>query len=353
MDKKNTLRLLRLIGAFAAVFLGMRYLFPVFLPFALGTLLALWAEPGVIFFRSRLHFPRALATAVSVSLLLVLLLSVLALVLALGYRELTGLARGLPGAVEELSGQFSRLRTWAVEWTSQAPPGLSELLTQSVSQVFADGSVVLERAGGWAVSLAGRLVGVIPGGVVLLGTAVISGYMISAQLPQLSKKISGLPVVRAKLIPGWQRMKSAMGGWVRAQAKLAGVTFSIVLLGCLLLRTGNALLWAAFTAVVDAVPMLGSGTVLLPWALYQYLGGESVRAVGLLGVYVTATLTRSALEPKLVGKHLGLNPLLTLVALYTGFRFWGVLGMIFAPILAVMARQLSSFGDGHWDTSVL
>ena len=97
---------------------------------------------------------------------------------------------------------------------------------------------------------------------------------------------------------------------------------------------------ALLTAVVDAVPLLGTGTVLVPWALVSFLSGEPVRAVGLLGGYVTALLTRSALEPKLLGRQLGLDPLAALVALYIGFRLWGFGGMILAPILTVTAREL-------------
>ena len=113
-----------------------------------------------------------------------------------------------------------------------------------------------------------------------------------------------------------------------------------MLAGFFLLGVPGKLVMALLTALVDAVPLLGTGTVLVPWALVSFLSGEPVRAVGLLGVYVTALLTRSALEPKLLGRQLGLDPLAALVALYIGFRLWGFGGMILAPILTVTAREL-------------
>ena len=94
------------------------------------------------------------------------------------------------------------------------------------------------------------------------------------------------------------------------------------------------------TAAVDAVPLLGSGTVLLPWALVSFLSGAPVRAVGLLGIYATALLTRSSLEPRLLGRQLGLDPLAALMARYAGYRIWGFGGMILAPILTVTAKEL-------------
>jgi predicted PurR-regulated permease PerM len=93
-------------------------------------------------------------------------------------------------------------------------------------------------------------------------------------------------------------------------------------------------------SLVDAFPILGTGTVLLPWALISALQGQTVRGIGLLSVYAAISLTRSVLEPKLLGNHLGLDPLATLVALYAGFRLWGFGGMLLAPLLAVVVTQL-------------
>lgn len=110
--------------------------------------------------------------------------------------------------------------------------------------------------------------------------------------------------------------------------------------GLILLRVPYSALWSLVIALVDAIPMLGTGTILVPWAGFCLLEHHTARALGLLGLYLAATLTRSTLEPRLVGRQLGLDPLLTLAALYAGFRLWGVGGMLLAPILTVTAVQL-------------
>ena len=122
--------------------------------------------------------------------------------------------------------------------------------------------------------------------------------------------------------------------------KLAAMTLLLLTAGLLLLRIPYALVWALVVALVDAVPILGTGTVLIPWALMSLLQEQTLRGVGLLGLYTIAALTRSALEPRLVGKQLGLDPLVTLFSLYSGYRLWGFGGMILAPVLAVAAVQL-------------
>lgn len=179
----------------------------------------------------------------------------------------------------------------------------------------------------------------------MLGTAVISAYMISGQYPALKRRIMESGAVYRKWMPMARNISETAGLWLKAQLKLTGVTFGIVGAGFLILRVEHWLLWAMVTAVVDAIPLLGTGTVLIPMALLSFFWGEQVRAIGLLGLYVTAMLTRSALEPRLVGKQLGMTPLSTLMALYAGFKIWGVPGMILSPLLAVTVMQLISRAD--------
>ena len=81
--------------------------------------------------------------------------------------------------------------------------------------------------------------------------------------------------------------------------------------------------------------------MLLPWSLLCLLQQDTPRAIGLASTYLVVTLTRSMLEPKFLGRHLGLDPLVTLMALYIGFRLWGIGGMILAPILTVITLQIA------------
>ena len=102
-----------------------------------------------------------------------------------------------------------------------------------------------------------------------------------------------------------------------------------------LLGIQYAPLWAMAVSVVDALPILGTGTVLVPWSLVCLVQHNTGRALGLVGLYIATALTRSTLEPRLVGRQLGLDPLVTLIALYVGFRLWGLPGMILSPLLVI------------------
>ena len=327
------------IGVFLLVFLGLRYLFPFFLPFMLGLFLARAAEPLANFFRRRLRWGPGCGSFAAVTAVLALAAGGVWLAGAVLADRAAALVRAFSGAGAQLTAGIRTLKDWAVTLASHAPAGLSEPLGRSVEDLFR-GRGLMERAADAALELAARAAQDMPGLLVTLGTALLSAYMLCPRLPAIRARITALPLWQHRLLPAWRRLHRTAGQWLRAQVRLSGVTFAIVLGGFFLLGVRQKLAMALFTALVDAVPLLGSGTVLLPWALVTLLGGQPVRAVGLLAVYVTALVTRSALEPKLLGRQLGLDPLAALAALYAGYRIWGFWGMILAPILTVTAREI-------------
>lgn len=334
MNREAIRRWLLLAGSFLGIWLFLKYLFPVFLPFFLGFLLALAAEPAVRFV-SRLKLPRWAATGVGVSLTLVFLTGLVGLLGASVVKELGVLAGRLPDLQDTATQTADKLRIFLENAANKAPEGVRPLVDRSVDRLMDSGSAFMEQA---TVRLPGAISGFlsrVPDGALGLGTGILSGFMFSARLPKLKMQIRDrLPEAwKTKLLPALKRSKNALLGWLKAQVKLAAVTFCIITAGLLLLKIPLAPLWAAGIALVDAVPLLGTGTVMVPWAVVSLIQGKQLRAIGLLCIFGAALLTRTTLEPRLVGRHLGLDPLVTLVFLYLGYRFWGILGMLLAPML--------------------
>lgn len=340
--RPGTKSIFTFLSVFLAVWLGIRYLLPLTLPFLLGTGLALTAEPVVSFFCKHMRLPRPLSAGIGVSMAFFCIALLLLLAGAFLVRELGLLAGILPDLEDTTRAGISSLESWLLELTSHTPQSIRPMLSRNVTDFFSDGTALLERAVGYVLGLAGGLLSRVPDSALSLGTGVISAFMISAKLPKIRAWITRhLP--REKLRPILQvlkRMKTAVGGWLLAQLKLAGVTMSILAAGFLLLRIPYALLWALAVSLIDSLPVLGTGAVLLPWALICLLQQETARAIGLVGIYVVISITRSVLEPKLLGRQLGLDPLVTLFALYAGYKLWGIGGMLLSPLLAVTAVQL-------------
>lgn len=337
-------RAVLLAAGFLGVWLFLRYLLPIFLPFLVGLLLALAAEPAVRLF-SRTKLPRWAASGLGVSITLVLLIALVGVLGAALVREIGVLANRLPDLQTTAQQTAEQLRSFLENAADRAPEGVRPLVDRSVSRLFSSGSALVEQA---TVRLPGAISSVlswVPDGALGVGTGILSGFMLSVRLPKLKQLLlQRIPDNwKTHLLPALKRSKNALLGWLKAQIKLSAITFCIVLLGFLLLRIPYAPIWAAAVALVDAVPLLGTGTVLLPWALISLLQRQHLRSVGLLCTYGAAFLTRTVTEPRLVGRHLGLDPLVTLIFLYLGYRFWGILGMLLAPMLAA---ALTAAGQG-------
>lgn len=318
------------------LFFGGKYIFPLFYPFLLGFLLSVVAEPGVK--RLSRHMSRGLAAGIGVTISLLIIFFAMALFGGLLVRQIGKMTAVLPD-LEAAAQESSRtLEEFLLELAGKAPLGLRNLLRRGVLGLFGNGNILMEKGLSYLPRVVSGILSHLPGGAVAVGTGILSAYLISARMPKLSALVPG--EWKNRMTPVLGNLKSAVLGWLTAQAKLTGLTFLVCLGGLLLLGVRYAPVWALAIALVDAVPLLGSGLVLVPWSLVSFLQGDSPRGLGLLGVFAAAFLLRTVLEPRLVGKQMGLDPLVTLVALYLGFQLGGIWGLILSPVVAVTAVEL-------------
>lgn len=334
---------LALVAVFLLAWLSVKFLLPVTLPFLVGLGAACLAEPGVRLLERRAGLPRPLATGIGVSLLLGLLGLALYGLGKAAYRELDHLAASLPVLLEQAAQPVGRIRQWLLEQAERAPEGLRLSFRSAIDSAFSGGDALAAKATGRVLGLASGVIAGLPDWFLFIGTGVLASFMISANLPKLR------PWLRRRMPEKWMRrlrpmivnLRTSVSGWLKAQAKLMGMTFCIVTAGLCLLRTEAPLLAGALIALVDALPMLGTGTVLVPWGILCFLQGKPGTGLGLIVLYGVSAMARAALEPRLVGSQMGLHPLLTLVCIYVGYRLWGVLGMLLAPMLVITAQELA------------
>ncbi len=331
------------IGAIAAAaVLCARYLFSIALPFVLGAALAWGAEPGVSFLSRKAQLPRWAASGVGVTGFFVLVLTLLVGLISLLVRQLGRLSGLLPQLAEAISAGLGSLEGWLSGLAVQLPQSVAPLMQQCVEKLFSDSSALVDQAASRVPQMATGLMGTLGQWGFILFTAILSGYMISARLPGIRSWCrEKLPKAwREQYLPALKALRQATGGWLLAQGKLMVLTFILLTAGFFLLQIENALLIAGLVTLVDAFPILGTGTVLIPWSIVCLLQGDSARGIGLLGVYAVVWLLRSVLEPRIVGRELGLDPLVTLFSIYAGFCLMGITGMLIAPIVAMLATQL-------------
>lgn len=142
-----------------------------------------------------------------------------------------------------------------------------------------------------------------------------------------------------------KELTKTLGGYLKAQITLILLSFVISLIGLLILKFIKfniefPLLMALFIGFVDALPILGSGTVMIPWAIISAINGDLKLGIAIIILFIIMSVTRQFLEPKLVSKHIGTHPIFTLIAMYTGFKFIGIMGLLVGPIILIVIKNV-------------
>ncbi len=340
--KKPWKLLLYIIGGIAGIWLSVKFLLPIGLPFLLGLALARLAEKPVAWLGEKSSFPRWLCSFVVISLISAAVGASFWLLGRVLFSELEQLAQRLPQILPDLTEALAELHARLLALAAKLPSAVSSAAEQWLNRLFEGSSVVMDTASQWLIGLVGSIISWVPELLLFLLTMLLSAYLFSSQRPQLRQTVE-------KFLPkNWleriadikKRLKNALKGYLKAQCYLAGVTFAVLLIGLFLLRRSKVFLTALLIALLDALPVFGAGVVLIPWAVFAFLQSDAGLAIGLLVLYALCSIARSFLEPRFLGKQMGLHPLLTLLSLYAGFRLFGIAGMILVPVGVIMVKQL-------------
>lgn len=136
-----------------------------------------------------------------------------------------------------------------------------------------------------------------------------------------------------------------LGGYLKAELTLVGISFIISLVGLYIfhfvgLNVQYPLLMALIIGFIDLLPIFGSGTFMIPWAILSACSGDFSLAIAILVLWAVMSIIRQFIEPKIVSGHIGIHPIFTLIAMYTGFKFIGILGLIIGPILLIILKNI-------------
>ncbi len=343
---KTAARLLMALGILPLLWLAWRYVLPAAAPFAAAYVLALAMEPAVRFLCRR-GLGREAASGVGT-------LALLAALIALGYFALRGgawlvsrAAELLPGALGLLAGTAAALRDALAGRFGELSPELSAWADASFASLTGYLAALPAELSARLIAQLTSAASRAPGALIFAVSCGIGVYFISASLPDIQTFLDTRLPERwlARRLRLRRELRDTLWRYLRAQLILAALVFALLLPGLWLLRVKGAWLVALVTAAVDALPVFGSGAVLLPWAAAAILTGDAPLGLGLLILWGAATLLRNCVQPKLLGDQLGLHPLLALAALYVGWYLGGVAGMVLLPIIALLAQRFIARPD--------
>ena len=189
-----------------------------------------------------------------------------------------------------------------------------------------------------AASVITSVISAIPGIVLFVFITVISVVYFSIDLENVNKRVHNLLPKRVDnaIIAFKRKFSKILLKYIRSYVLIMLITFCLMLLGLSVLGARYAVLMALIIAVLDLLPVIGIGIVLIPWGIYCLTAGSDLKlGVGLLVLWGVGSIVRQSVEPKIVGKELGMHPLLTLVLMYVGYSLFGFWGLILLPFLSV------------------
>lgn len=327
-------------GAVLLCYLIAKYLLLLFLPFliAWGAAFAVRPLAEGVARRTRLsvRLCRVLFTVLCLLLLLAAVGTLVAGAVSEAWRFFSGIGDG-----EEIAKKVLAVLRLPIGWFGDGEAG--EAIAEQITLAFGN---ALSSLFSGAVSFLTGVIAFVPKIFLFLLVCAISSIYFSWDLERINAAVRRLLPKKAEaaLIRFKDGFLDTSVRYLRSYLILMAITFVIMLTGFLLLGIPYALLVALVVALLDLLPVIGVGTVLVPWSVVSLLSGRGGLALGLFLLFAANEVIRQFAEPKIVGRHLGIHPLLTLFFLYVGYALFGVTGLLFIPIAVVAYQAIAGRG---------
>lgn len=329
------------------IYVGIKILVPITLPFWLGLAVALLLKPITLWLARRLRFRRKSA-AFSVMLLFYLLLGLFLWAAGAAlFGQISHFIESIPSLYSNTVQPFLHRCALSINGVLDdfSPQTARELVEKSAELSGSISSAVADFSAS-ALTRATSLAKKIPFWLLTVAFSILCSVFISVDYSSVVEFL--LRQLPSHWRPIFLRCKQQIFGTIlqilKAYLILLLLTFLQLAFGFFLLQISQPILWAAVLALLDFLPFIGTGLVLLPWGIYEIIVGRGALGAGLLILCAILTLVHNLLEPKLVSSSIGLHPLTTLVAMYAGLKLFGFLGLLLAPVLVLLLCFLQEEG---------
>ncbi len=341
-------KVLKRIGiiAISVIILFLLFKLSVFyMPFLVAFILALTLEHPIRFFMKKFGLKRRTSSIIIFLIAIAIITGLLVWGISTLVSEASNLMQGLNTYIDKAYTQIENISTQFDIKRLHLPEQVEKVIETSNEDLFNNITT-------WVKNSLSKLLDFlmqIPTIAIYTSITLVALYFMCVDKVYMIDEIEHhLPTKWVKKLGMHIRaIISSVGNYLKAEFILTLVSFVISLIGFYVLniigiKISYPLLIALGIAFVDALPILGSGTVMLPWAVISAADGNIELAVGLLILWGIMSIVRQFLEPKLVSNKLGIHPIFTLIAMYTGFKFVGVWGMVLGPIILIILKNIFS-----------
>lgn len=351
---KRLLRAVWILMCIVLICVSCYLLLPLVYPFLIAWILAYTMRPFVALMQTKARFPRWLAVTVALFVYIGSVILILSAAITRMVKELILLTESLNIHTEEWKSYF-------IEWTQspsiqniineisdfiQNNPNYKSTINQNIDHTTQTiSSAVTSVVSGLLNGLL-NLLSSLPNLAMILLVIILATFFISNSWERHTRTMAGIISVRYRKTLGdiWRDLQKALFGYFRAQFIMISITALIVLIGLLILQVKSAFTFAILIGLVDLLPYLGVGTVMIPWLAYTFMTGDLSLALGLSILYAIILIARQVIEPKVLASSVGLDPLPTLVGMFVGLKLFGILGLIIGPVSFVVLTAVNRAG---------
>lgn len=322
-----------------------------FMPFLIGWIISMIASPVVRFFEERLKIRRKGASVIVIVAVLAVVILLVYVICAQLVREGISFVNELPALWDGIMTELSQVGANLEGIYSKLPLDTQRTLDNIGSEAGTYFGGLIENIGTPTFEAVGSVAKQLPDIFLGVVMCILSAYFFVVDKSYVSgimkKYVPGAVLYRLDLIR--RSFRNAVGGYFKAQFKIECWIYVMLVIGLLILKVRYVPLVALGIAFLDFLPVFGTGTVMIPWAVIEILGNDYQMAMGLLIIWVAGQLVRQIIQPKIVGDSIGMEPIPTLFLLFIGYKVAGVMGMILAVPIGIIIVNL--YEEGVFDTT--
>lgn len=333
------------------IYFGLKYVMPFIAPFLIAYIIAFFLKPLINWITQKTPLGRKPVAIIVLTLFYLVIGSLIVLLSirigAWAGRWFSGLpdyyANTIEPTLDILSERLSTLLPQPVDSSVLEPLStLGDSITNALGNIVSTvSSAVVNFITGFASS--------VPWFLVAFVITIISSYFVTVDYNRISSFIlrQMSDPMRRKFLVIKDFIVNVLLRFARAYLIIIFITFVEVSIGLLILRAEHPFAMALVTALVDILPVFGTGTIMIPWAVYSLINENYFFGIGLLVLYAAITVIRQTIEPRIVGRQIGLYPLLTLICMFIGTRMFGIWGLFGFPITLTVLIHLNRRGEIH------
>ncbi|MCY9515333.1 sporulation integral membrane protein YtvI [Paenibacillus apiarius] len=337
--------------ATAAVLFASWMLVPLIYPFLIAWAIALALNPVVQWMSLQLKFPRWLSVTVSLMIFILAMLTVAAAVITRIVKEIYNLSMTLEYFLNVWRDLFLQLVEnenvqkfiHSISSLYKDNPNIQGSINNNLSSTAQTITAAITNLITLFLDGIVRLLSSLPNVATISMVILLAAFFIGKDWTRWTLTFTRIVPerVRRPTRNVWQDLKHALFGYLRAQFLLISITAVVVIIGLLVLHVEYAVTIGLLIGLVDFLPYLGVGAVMVPWIIYSFAAGSSSLGIGLAVLYSIVLVARQIMEPKVLASSVGLDPLITLVAMFAGLKLFGVMGLIIGPVTLVLISAMN------------